>query len=169
MTWWVILISPDFFDFLTVFMAYTWENRIKFLVRYMYDIDNNGVLDKADFDCLAVRNTLVEGKGEWSNERFEKNKEIMSNLWEEISALADFNQVLIHLANPQPRPLVITVFAHVVRTYVRAHFSNLANKKQHKMVATGETVGLAEWIVDDTCLVVFHIGNKLQHVQVVVC
>ena len=27
------------------------------------------------------------------------------------------------------------------------------------MLATGETVGLAEWIIDDTCLVVFIIRN----------
>ena len=33
---------------------------------------------------------------------------------------------------------------------VRSHFSNLEKKL---MVATGETVGLAEWIIDDTCLV----------------
>ena len=26
------------------------------------------------------------------------------------------------------------------------------------MVATGETVGLAEWIIDDTCLVMYNLG-----------
>ena len=37
---------------------------------------------------------------------------------------------------------------------VRPYFSNLAKAKQQKtMIATGETVGLAEWIIDDTCLV----------------
>ena len=35
----------------------------------MYDIDNNGVLDKTDFECLAVKNTIMEGKGAWENER----------------------------------------------------------------------------------------------------
>ena len=40
-----------------------------------------------------------------------------------------------------------------VRPYVRPHFSK-QNKFQAKtMFATGETVGLAEWIIDDTCLV----------------
>ena len=46
------------------------------------------------------------------------------------------------------------IFAHVVRTSsVRPHISK-QNKFQAKtMLATGETVGLAEWIIDDTCLV----------------
>ena len=38
-------------------MAYSWDNRVKFVVRFMYDIDNNGFLDKNDFECLAVRNS----------------------------------------------------------------------------------------------------------------
>ena len=61
---------------------------------------------------------------------------------------------MVHEAYPQsrPRPVVIIVSAHVVRSYVRLHFSQ--NKFQAKtMFATGETVGLAEWIIDDTCLV----------------
>lgn len=31
------------------------------LIRYMYDYDGNGVLDQNDFECLAVRNTILEG------------------------------------------------------------------------------------------------------------
>merc|ERR1712045_286269 len=57
-------------------MAYSWDNRVKFVVRYMYDIDGNGSLDKNDFECLAVRNTVIEGKGDWN----------------EIAELADFNK-----------------------------------------------------------------------------
>ena len=30
-------------------------------LRYMYDYDGNGVLDQNDFECLAVRNTILEG------------------------------------------------------------------------------------------------------------
>merc|ERR1711956_27434 len=41
-------------------MAYSWDNRVKFVVRYMYDIDGNGTLDKSDFECLAVRNTFID-------------------------------------------------------------------------------------------------------------
>ena len=64
---------------------------------------------------------------------------------------------LIHEADPQSRPEVITVFAHVVRTSVRIHFLK-QNKFQAKtMFATGETLGLTEWIIDDTCLDVFHL------------
>jgi len=58
----------------------------------MYDIDNNGFLDKNDFECLAVRNTVIEGKGLWDEGRFNKNKEVMNNLWNEIADLADFNK-----------------------------------------------------------------------------
>ena len=29
-------------------------------LRYMYDYDGNGVLDQNDFECLAVRNTILE-------------------------------------------------------------------------------------------------------------
>jgi len=46
-------------------MANSWSNRVKFIVRYMYDYDGNGVLDQNDFECLAVRNTILEGKGDW--------------------------------------------------------------------------------------------------------
>ncbi|XP_066973574.1 sarcoplasmic calcium-binding protein 1 isoform X4 [Macrobrachium rosenbergii] len=73
-------------------MAYTWDNRVKYVVRYMYDIDNNGFLDKNDFECLALRNTLIEGRGEWSAEKYSANQKIMSNLWNEIAELADFNK-----------------------------------------------------------------------------
>ena len=74
-------------------MAYSWDNRVKFIVRYMYDIDNNGFLDKNDFECLAVRNTVIETKGKWCEDVFKKNQEIMANLWNEIAELADFNKV----------------------------------------------------------------------------
>ena len=65
---------------------------------------------------------------------------------------------LIHSANPKSQSVGIIVFAHVVRpsvrtrvhTSVRPHFSNL----EKQMFATGMTMGLAEWIIDDdTCLV----------------
>ena len=73
-------------------MAYSWDNRVKYVVRYMYDIDNNGFLDKNDFECLAVRNTLIEGRGEFSADAYANNQKIMRNLWNEIAELADFNK-----------------------------------------------------------------------------
>ena len=49
-------------------------------------------------------------------------------------------------------PPTVTVLEHVVRP----HFSESSKTKQVKtMSATGVTVGLAEWIIDDTCLVLF--------------
>jgi len=73
-------------------MAYSWDNRVKYVVRYMYDIDNNGFLDKNDFECLAVKNTLIETHGEWCAEKYAANQKIMANLWNEIAELADFNK-----------------------------------------------------------------------------
>merc|ERR1712012_256722 len=55
-------------------MAYPWDNRVKFVVRYMYDIDGNGSLDKNDFECLAVRNTVIEGKGDWNEATFKRTR-----------------------------------------------------------------------------------------------
>ena len=64
---------------------------------------------------------------------------------------------------------MLSVFAHVVRTsvhpYVRPYvpiFQNLAKQNKAKTIfSTGETVGLVDWIIDDTCLVLCYI---LQHV-----
>ena len=44
-----------------------------------------------------------------------------------------------------------------VRPSIRPHFSNLEKqlKPLRTMFATGVTMGLAEWITEDTCLVVF--------------
>jgi len=73
-------------------MAYSHDNRVKYVVRYLYDIDNNGILDKNDFKCLAVRNTIVETKGDFPAERFAQNAKIMDDLWNEIALLADFDK-----------------------------------------------------------------------------
>jgi len=72
--------------------CYGWENRVKFIVKFMYDIDNNGSLDKNDFECLAVRNTVIEGKGAWDEAKYKENSEIMKKLWNEIAELADFDK-----------------------------------------------------------------------------
>jgi len=73
-------------------MAYSHDNRVKYVVRFLYDIDNNGVLDKNDFKCLAVRNTILEAKGEFPVDRFNTNAKIMDDLWNEIAELADFDK-----------------------------------------------------------------------------
>jgi hypothetical protein len=57
------------------------------------DTDNNGYLDERDFACLALRATIIEGKGEFSFSRLQEYQHIMLGLWEEIAELADFNKV----------------------------------------------------------------------------
>jgi hypothetical protein len=47
----------------------------------MYDIDNNGVLDKTDFEHLAVKNTIMEGKGKWDAERYEYTRLYYGDAW----------------------------------------------------------------------------------------
>ena len=57
--------------------------------------------------------------------------------------------------DPQSRPAVIIVFTEV------AGRPSVKTKQilSETMFATGETVGLAEWINDDTCLVSFDLKN----------
>ena len=62
-----------------------------------------------------------------------------------------FMFLLIHEADPQTWSLVIMVFTNVFRP----HFSKQNRFQVKTMFATGDTVGLAEWIIDDTCLVFF--------------
>lgn len=64
-------------------------------IRLPVDIDHNGYLDERDFACLALRATIIEGKGEFSFSRLQENQHIMLSLWEEIAELADFNKVLL--------------------------------------------------------------------------
>lgn len=71
---------------------YSWDKRIEFIVRLMYDIDNNGFLDQKDFDCMALRATVIEGKGDCSETRLAEYQKVMRNLWGELSDLADFDK-----------------------------------------------------------------------------
>ncbi|XP_020285914.1 sarcoplasmic calcium-binding protein 1 isoform X2 [Pseudomyrmex gracilis] len=73
-------------------MAYSWDDRVNFIVKFLYDIDNNGQLDKHDFECMALRMTLIEGKGDFNYNRYQENLHIMHSLWEEIADLADFDK-----------------------------------------------------------------------------
>ncbi|XP_018345050.1 PREDICTED: sarcoplasmic calcium-binding protein 1 isoform X3 [Trachymyrmex septentrionalis] len=56
------------------------------------NIDNNGYLDKHDFECMALRMTIIEGKGEFNYSRYQENLHIMLSLWDEIADLADFDK-----------------------------------------------------------------------------
>ena len=54
------------------------------------------------------------------------------------------------LGQPKVMAVGIIVFAHVVRP--SPLFKSRKTKQQKTMFATGVTMGLAEWIIDDTCL-----------------
>lgn len=71
-------------------LNFTYKFNIENLVS---DLDSNGYLDEKDFSCLALRATIIEGKGEFSYNKFHENQHIMLGLWEEIAELADFNKV----------------------------------------------------------------------------
>jgi Ca2+-binding EF-hand superfamily protein len=71
---------------------YKWENRVRFVVRHMYDTDNNGYLDINDFESMALKYTIVEGKGAYNAEVHNTNKKIMHDLWHEMAELADYNK-----------------------------------------------------------------------------
>ena len=59
------------------------------------DIDDNGFLDNNDFQCMALRACVIEGKGVVNPARLAEFQFIMKNLWEEISDLADYDRVSI--------------------------------------------------------------------------
>jgi len=70
----------------------SWDNRVDFVVRYMYDIDNNGFLDSNDFECMALRACIIEGRGDCNPAKLAEYQHIMRSLWDEISDLADFDK-----------------------------------------------------------------------------
>lgn len=72
--------------------AYQWNNRVKFITKYMFDIDNNGYLDLYDFECLALRYTVLGGKGSFDPKVHEKNKVIMINFWNDMAEFGNFNK-----------------------------------------------------------------------------
>ena len=65
-------------DCLQMAPQYSWDNRIKFLVGYLYDLDNNGYMNKNDFDCLAVKFTVMEGRGHWNDKRLSLLKSLFT-------------------------------------------------------------------------------------------
>ena len=70
------------------------------------------------------------------------NSKVVTSSSEELKPL------LIHEADPQPRPVVITVFTHGI-----TNFQNLAKQNNFQLrlvIITDGTVSLAEGIIDDT-------------------
>ena len=54
-------------------------------------------------------------------------------------------------SQPQFRPVVITIFTHVVCPSV--HTSSVSKLKYQAEITAGRDCGLSEWIIDDSCLV----------------
>ena len=79
-----------------------------------------------------------------------------SHMWNSAqNAKVHLNSFLIHEADPQKRPIVIIVSAHV-RSSVRPSVPTFHKTKQifqaKATFTTDETVGLAEWIIYDTLI-----------------
>ena len=63
---------------------------------------------------------------------------------------------LIHSANP----VVITIFTNVVRPSLTFQIRAKQNHFHVRtVIATGRTLALAEWIMDDTCLILSFFKN----------
>lgn len=50
-------------------------------------------MDQNDFDCMALRACVIEGKGACNPAKLSEYQHIMRSLWDEISDLADFDKV----------------------------------------------------------------------------
>ena len=60
---------------------------------------------------------------------------------------------------------MIIIFAHAVRPYPL--FKTQKTKQvSNETFATGETVGLAEWFIDDTCLVFFILSRRTTQILI---
>ena len=57
--------------------------------------------------------------------------------------------LLIHKADPQPQPAVITIFTYVVHQFVCPNFAKQNKFKVNIVIFTGGPVDLAKWIIDD--------------------
>lgn len=66
---------------------------ITIIINLPTDIDNNGFLDSNDFECMALRACIIEGKGDFTPAKLAEYQHIMHSLWEEISDMADFDKV----------------------------------------------------------------------------
>lgn len=80
------------------------------------DIDNNGFLDQNDFECMAVRAAVIEGKGECNQSKLSDYQHIMRSLWDEISDLADFDKVCLTLMTSKLGSL-LNVYPFVGRSH----------------------------------------------------
>ena len=78
------------------------------------------------------------------------------NILNRTSQHAGLKILLIHSANPKSRPVGIIVLAHVVRTYVRPHFSNVARQNNRKQCSL--LVWLWVWLSGSLMTPVLYFG-----------
>ena len=86
--------------------------------------------------------------------------------WVSLITIATFKKNRQYWSN-QSGPVVIIVFAHVVRPSVLT-FQNLEKQSKFQVktiFTTGETVNLVEWIIDDTFLVVYFLQKNKDYVE----
>lgn len=93
---------------------------------------------------MALRATVIEGKGEINPARLNEYKFIMKSLWDEISALADFDKVsfgssLNRQANKQTRSKQ-TVHTSSVHPAVAAIRSSLYHSHSDNLLRSGKSV-----------------------------
>ena len=69
-------------------------------------------------------------------------------------------KLLIPSANTKSRP-VGSMFSHMLSVRPSALFKSRKTKQQKTMFATGVTMGLAEWIIDDTCIATSMFAQKV--------
>ena len=50
-------------------------------------------MEQNDFECMALKMTVLEGKGAFNASRHQENLKVMLALWDEIAQIADFNKV----------------------------------------------------------------------------
>ena len=129
------------------------------------DADLN--LSRADVEKQRMNSAIKsqqcdEAKNEYANQ-LQKTNEAQVN-WIKVLCKNGYNWSTRPNLSQGHRTIV---FAHFVRPYrssVRPHFSKQNQFQAKTMLATGEIVGLAEWIIDDTYLVllyVFQLSEKL--------
>ena len=122
----------------------------------IYDILDQG------YNWITVKEFLNEMTLESINYDSEAVNDTDISLGEKLTSQSISRQVrepsshmLIHEAYLQSRPVVNTIFTRGVRPSVPTFQNNLAMQNNFQLrivMATGGTVGLAEGIIDDTCV-----------------
>lgn len=116
--------------------------RLIFLVSHA-DIDNNGFLDQNDFECMALRACIIEGKGDCNPAKLSEFQHIMRSLWDEISDLADFDKVkniewnyFVGSRDLSPFHMLISITSFLKFEYRMAESVMMNSKKPSRKLAS---------------------------------